>query len=74
MQVSFAKNFNTAAGMISGLLRGVVIVCLVFMILNWSTVEYIRKSIQEKSFSGQYIIKINGCAKVVLDKIIGGGN
>jgi len=71
-KMSFAKNFNTAAGMISGLLRGVVIVCLVFMVLNWSAVEYIKKSIQEKSFSGSYIIEINSVAKVVLSRVLPG--
>ena len=69
-QISFAKNFNTAAGMISGLLRGIVVVCLVFMVLNWSAVDYIKKSIQEKSFSGSYIIQINSVARVVLARIL----
>ena len=70
MQLSFAKNFNTTAGMIFGLSRGAIVVCLVFMILNWSAVDYIKKSIQEKSFSGQYIAKVNSVAKNVLVRIL----
>jgi len=74
MQLSFAKNFNTAAGMVFGLARGIAIICIVFMILNWSAVDYIKKSVQDRSFSGSYIIQINSAAKIILGKIIGGGN
>lgn len=71
MQLNFAKGFNTTAGLLFGLTRGGLIVCLVFMLLNWSAVDYIKKSIQEKSFSGQYIVKINSVAKSILGKFGG---
>lgn len=74
MQLSFAKNFSTTTGMIFGLARGIIIICLTFAILNWSTVDYIRESIQQKSFSGQYIVKINSQLKTILTKVTGGAD
>ena len=69
-QLSFAKNFNTTAGMLSGLARGSMIVCLVFAVLSWSAVDYIKKSIQEKSFSGPYIVRINSVAKNIVERML----
>lgn len=74
MQLGFAKNFNTAAGMIFGVARGIIIICLTFIVLNWSTADYIRESIQQKSFSGQYIVKINSQLKTILTKVTGGAD
>jgi uncharacterized membrane protein required for colicin V production len=70
MELSFAKNFSTTMGMISGLIRGVVIACLTFIILNWSAVDYIKDSLQEKSFSGSYIVQINNQARIILTKLL----
>ena len=69
VQLSFAKNFNTTVGMFFGLTRGALVVCLVFMLLNLSAVDYIRKSIQERSFSGQYIVKVNSVLKAILLRV-----
>ena len=44
VRLSFAKNFDTAAGMFLGLARGAAAACLVFMLLNWSAVDYIKRS------------------------------
>ena len=70
IQLNFAKNFNTAFGMFFGLTRGALVVCLVFMLLNLSAVDYIKKSIQERSFSGRYIVKVNSVMKIILVRII----
>lgn len=70
IQLNFAKNFNTAIGMFFGLSRGVLVVCLVFMLLNLSAVDYIKKSIQERSFSGQHIVKVNSVVKPALGRIL----
>jgi len=68
MQLSFAKNFNSIFGMVFGICRGAVISCMIFMLFNWSTVDYIKISIKEKSFSGQYIIITNSHFKSLLVK------
>lgn len=74
IELSFAKNFNTTTGLIFGLLRGALIVCFVFVILNWSAVDYIKESIREKSFSGPYIVRINSQIKPIVSTILGGNN
>lgn len=74
VQLNFAKGFNTAAGMVSGLGRGILIACIAFVILQWSAMDYIKQSVQDKSFSGIYIIKINSQIKPVVSIILGGKN
>ena len=69
-QIRFVKFFDSTVGMISGLIRGIVIACLFFMILNWSAFDYIKRSVQEKSFSGVYIVYVNSQAKGALNKIL----
>lgn len=59
IQLSFAEKFSKTVGLIFGIARGVLIACLVYVILNWTAVDYLKESIQEKSFSGPYIEKIN---------------
>jgi len=70
MQLSFAKNFNSILGMIFGICRGAVILCMIFMLFSWSAIDYIKVSIREKSFSGQYIIIANSHLKGLLVKFL----
>ncbi len=71
-QVSFAKKFNTMIGMVFGLFRGIFISCIIFIILNWSSVDYIKDSIREKSFSGKYIVIVNSHFKDIFVKFFPG--
>jgi uncharacterized membrane protein required for colicin V production len=69
-QLSFAKNFSTTVGLIFGMARGILIACLTFAILNWVAVDYLKESMQEKSFSGPYIVKINNQIKGILTRVL----
>ena len=73
MQLSFAKPFDTTLGMASGLCRGVLIICLLFTILSWASIDYMKNSITQKSFSGQYVVTVNDQIKNILLKLKIGG-
>jgi len=58
IKLSFAKNFDVSSGIVLGLIRGILIVCIIFTILTWVSNDHIRESIQKRSFSGPYIVNL----------------
>ncbi len=70
VQIGFAKNFNSIGGVIFGLGRGILIICLLYFVLNLSAADYIKESIQKKSFSGPYAQMLNIQLNSILAKIL----
>ena len=71
VQLSFMKGLDATAGTIFGIIRGVLISCLLFVILNWITADYMwESSMQRKSLSGSYIIRVNDQIKNIVLKIL----
>ena len=70
IKLSFAKNFDVSSGIILGLIRGVLIVCVIFAVLTWVSNDHVRESIQKRSFSGSYIVKIERLFNSILVKLL----
>ncbi len=58
VKLSFADKLNKWGGFIVGLVRGLVILSLIFMFFTLTQVDYLVKSVNEGSLSGPYIQKI----------------
>ena len=76
MQLNFAENFDVAAGLIVGFIRGVVISSIIFILFSWSAVDYLKESVETKSIAGIGLTKINSQIKGLLTKKLqpGGGD
>lgn len=55
VKLAFADNIDKWGGFIVGLFRGAVILSLLFMLFRIANVNYLVKSVEERSLSGPYI-------------------
>lgn len=70
VKLTFAERFDKWGGFISGLLRGAVLLSLIFMFLGILQIDYFTKSIEERSLTGPYIKRITPQAYRVIAKTV----
>lgn len=58
VKLAFAKKLDKWGGFIFGLMRGGVIASLVFMFLGILQIDYVTRSIEERSLTGAYIQEV----------------
>jgi uncharacterized membrane protein required for colicin V production len=58
VKLAFADKINQWGGFVSGLLRGAILLSLLFMLFGILKVDYLVKSVEERSLTGPYIEKI----------------
>lgn len=58
VKLAFADKINHWGGFISGLLRGAILLSLLFTLFGILQVDYLVKSVEERSLTGPYISKI----------------
>jgi uncharacterized membrane protein required for colicin V production len=58
VKLAFADKINQWGGFISGLLRGAILMSLLFALFGILQVDYLVKSVDERSLTGPYIKKI----------------
>ncbi|KPK38037.1 MAG: hypothetical protein AMJ78_10630 [Omnitrophica WOR_2 bacterium SM23_29] len=58
VRLTFADKVDHWGGFIFGVLRGTVLLSLIFMFFGFIQIDYITKSIEERSLTGPYIQRI----------------
>ena len=58
VKLSFSDKIDKWGGFIAGLLRGAVLMSLLFMLFGIIQVDYLVKSVDERSLTGPYVEKI----------------
>jgi len=58
VKFAFTDKINQWGGFISGLLRGAILLSLLFTLFGILQVDYLVKSVEERSLTGPYINKI----------------
>lgn len=58
VKLAFADKINQWGGFVSGLLRGAIMLSLLFTLFGILQVDYLVKSVEERSLTGPYIQKI----------------
>ncbi|MFA5094539.1 MAG: CvpA family protein [Candidatus Omnitrophota bacterium] len=68
VKLSFADKIDKWGGFLAGLLRGALLLSLLFMLFNILNVDYLVRSVDERSLSGPYIRQLVPYAYKVVGK------
>lgn len=68
VKLSFADKIDKWGGFLAGLLRGALLLSLLFMLFNILNVDYLIRSVDERSLSGPYIKQMVPYAYKVVEK------